>query len=221
MSFPFSTQTMSSMTRLFLTAITLAAMANMMSGCVPYKQMPITEPESTSRGKIVSITLRVEIEGYTSTADEEFLFDSDGGIFDDKSKTISGVLEEGTTSSISLDDVEWVRLKEGTPEGPVSHLVDRNVFLSRAALKPWKSSGVASVQEGETVTFNKEGGIYDSTAHIITGITKEDKSVEIDAHDVYLVRSWKFQPHFIVLGLAGVVAGGILWWKFMAEVEAF
>lgn len=168
--------------------LTLLALVNMFISCAtgPH-QTRLNEGKNVASREISAFVLATMIEGYTKTSGEEIVFPGKAGIYDKRSETISGFLDNGTADSAAIDEIARVRLRQGTLDGFRPHVVERSVFLVHARYDPWQIVDGVSVQKGQTISLEEHGGTYDAANHLIEGRTDDSTEITIDASRVYAI----------------------------------
>lgn len=184
----------------------LCALLNMSTGCShSIRQVRVNEDKSQPTANISAMTMPVTIDGYIGVDGDTTMFAEGSGRFDRRSLEISGRLEDGTSSTASLDQLQWIRLRQGTLNGFVPQLVDRGTFLIHSGQRPWRMVDSLCVQDGAPISFKEFGGFYDSASHMVTGVIDDGTKVKIDANDVYTVSTRKFSPGRLLISTALVV----------------
>jgi len=192
-----------------IVAVTTAAFLNSVSGCSSVMKTSFDETRSQPQRKISSLVLPVQIQGVGILPGTETVFNESGGFFDEKDRMINGVTEAGQTINVRLNEITYVMVRKSTLDDFKIDTMTADRFALISNRKPWRSVAGRSVQDGEVITFNKDGGTFDSQKQVITGVTVDGRQVEVGSKDVLFVQSKHFNARktVIVSLAAGTVAG--------------
>lgn len=197
----------------FISIFTLITFLIMTSGCSKLVNMP---PEKSAGEKIKYIQYFTIIHGIVLKTDERILFSKKSGLFNKEGKTISGVTEENTRISNSLDDINLIILKQNITLDSTKIIAIHKPYLQREFDNNlWEEIDGCSVKPDVVLEFDKNGGFFDSTNYVIVGYTYEGNYVEMSIEKILSVTAVQssltksiLYPVLIIGSIAGLIAAG-------------
>lgn len=172
-----------------ITILTLTAFLNLTMGCAKYVNMSVDEVKNKPDIKVSAVKLPIFIEGIELTSGNEVIFKNTTGRFDNKTKMIGGLTQDGIVIEKNLNELKSVLLKRMTIEGQLVVVLDVKTFEKYSKQQPWKTIDGICVQDGEAIRFDKKGyGRYYSDKNMISGTAFDRTHVKIQLDDMRMLK---------------------------------
>ncbi len=163
--------------------------------------IPLTDILEFRKSKVSEVNLdeigTKKIAEVIAYKDRLFIFNKEGGKYNEQENVITGTTNEGKTMSVKLEYILEIHLDLPETTSKEQIIENENLFVSQIVLK----------NSNRIITFNDEGAKYIQQETVVSGRTKAGESVYINASEILYAKVQRTDAAGTVLTTLGVVVG--------------